>query len=438
MFRPNWVWRSYRKNLKTAKKSVGADLLKILKTQIKSEWDPKRWNKTDGIYEFRNGSIYCLEGCDDVDKLTSVSQDDAHFCEAIPEIEYGAAQEVFKRTTNQIYGDYNPRAKKHWWYRFVEGRPDNEVTYYHSTFRDNPFLPQAQIQAILDYEPTPENIAKGTADKQQWSIYGLGEPCSPPGAIFNKWDVTEDWPDRMKCEKYWFSLDFGYSNPTALMECALFQNRIWVREMIYERELIAGRARDPSIKSIAGMLDEILQEKMKLQKENLPPNTYFNKTDIIWCDQAHPDQIAELKACGYNAIGSPKTKSVTGDNYVQACIKRFLQYFIWIHVNSPNTQEEFENWTRKKDPLTDEFTEEPEDEWNHAIKAMFYGGMQELPLTEREYWHKRQVKFEQKQYSVYDNLYKNKANSRRRRREKQPWEQTFEEALAEETTKGMQ
>ena len=87
------------------------------------------------------------------------------------------------RCTEMAIFDWNPAATEHWVFD-MELEPD--CIFTHTTFRDNPNCPPAVVQTILSYEPTEENIRRGTADEYLWQVYGLGLRSTPVGMMYER------------------------------------------------------------------------------------------------------------------------------------------------------------------------------------------------------------------------------------------------------------
>jgi phage terminase large subunit len=151
-----------------------------------------------------NGSEFAFFGLDYAEKLHGRKQTYTWLNEVM-EIDRKSFDQLEMRTTKQIVIDYNPAYDDHWVFD-LHKRPD--VAVIQSTFKDNPFLEQTIVDKLLSYEPTAENIAKGTADNYMWEVYGLGNKARLQGAIFTNWDKAEI-PQDAKFHGY--GMDFGYS-----------------------------------------------------------------------------------------------------------------------------------------------------------------------------------------------------------------------------------
>jgi len=238
----------------------------------------------------------------------------------------------------------------------VMGRDD--CAHIHSTFRDNPMLPDKARLEILSMEPTPENVARGTADEWGWSVYGLGRRGRREGAIFKAWDITDDWPDRMLCQRWGFGIDYGFSlDPTAVIECALFQDRLYLRQHLYEKELVAqANPLDPTTPSIEGRLRDM----------GIPDHAR------IHAESARPEINRALQKSGFKVIPTRKSP-----DSVIAGIDRLRTYPIMIHRNSQDAQREFESYTWDKNS-TGEYLDRPVDKDNHLVDAARYWALGEL------------------------------------------------------------
>ncbi len=320
-------------------------------------WDASRWNKQDKHYAFENGSHFYFDGTQDINKLHGLTQDYAWLNEVM-EITHDAWTQIEIRTKKAAIMDFNPSISNHWVFTTVLTR-DKGVFYNHSTYRDNPFLAPKQVHAIESLEPTAKNIRQGTANEWKWRVYGLGERAGREGRVYTNYRQTDFFPEPHMCRKHGYALDFGFSgDPAAMVECALFQNELYLRLHFYERGLLITKSISRhSIPSIQGKLEESEIEKHKQ----------------IVADSARPDSIAELAALGYNIFPCRKGPDslLRGINILQGIT-------MVVDRRSQELLEELENYTWKKDRLSDMYLEEPIDEYNHALDAARYWAMLNL------------------------------------------------------------
>jgi len=128
------IWRETKQDVKN---TVLADLRKAIVSF--PEKDTVIFNKTESIYTFPNLSTIEICGGDDTNKVHGFQGDVAHFNEP-----YKMPKEVFDqidmRTSDYIVIDWNPRLN-HWIDEL--SKQDNAIVI-HSTFKDNPFVPEQQ------------------------------------------------------------------------------------------------------------------------------------------------------------------------------------------------------------------------------------------------------------------------------------------------------
>lgn len=361
---PNIINRTFRFDQATCRKGCVKDFIDIMKSQFPGYWDPTRWNKTDGIYTFGNGSIHAFDGCEE-QKLHGVKQHNSHENEVM-EIPYKAHMQISQRTKNAEFMDFNPSLTDHWVFdRIMPGIDTGEVFYLHSTYKDNRFCTPKEISVIESTEPTPENIKLGTANEWHWQVYGLGKRGRRQGGVYSRWRMNENFPDRYACQRWGYGLDFGFSvDPTALIECAMFQDQIYVRELLYEKGYTAIQSEtNPNYESIEGALKEL----------------DIDRTAKIWADNARPESVTELQRVGFNVqeVSGQKKRILPG-------IDRLQRFMINVTFTSPNIRKELENYTWREDVRTGRLMQDPIDNFNHALDAIRYWAMEELDPERRD------------------------------------------------------
>lgn len=237
--------------------------------------------------------------------------------------------------------DYNPKVSDHWIFDKVLKRSD--VAFLKTTMLDNPYIGKWERKKILSYEPTPENIAAGTADDYMWKVYGLGERCAQSGLIF----PYVNWIDMFPAEvdRNWFGLDFGYTvDPTALVRIANNGTNLYLKEELYE-----------PIDS-ADVLYSVIAPAVG--------------QNIIWCDSADPGMIKDLQRKGLRAFSVKKFPGSIQHGI--DVMKRFTMNI----VSSPNFRKEQANYAWRT--IQGIQVNEPIDQHNHLWDASRYGSQMEL------------------------------------------------------------
>jgi phage terminase large subunit len=305
------------------------------------QWDNQRFNRTDLIYSFPESTIE-FYGLDDSQKLHGIETDYFWLNVAI-ETRKDDFDQLEQRCKKKWVLDYNPSTDEHWIYDSVLKRDD--VVFIHSTMLDNRFLDKSIRTKILSYEPTPSNRRTGTADAYKWMVYGLGKRSRREGAIFENWSECKTIPQDYKW-RVW-GLDFGFTNdPTALIEVTFQGGMLWVKEILFE----------------TGLTNADIVAKCGLEKHN----------EII-ADSAEPKSIEEIRRKGYRVRPVDK-----GPDSVRAGIDKLKQYPIKVHEDSLNIIKEFRNYAWKRDYKTNQVTNVPEDDNNHAIDAIRYVAMMKM------------------------------------------------------------
>jgi len=321
------------------KKGAIRDLKTILNT---SEWLQKAvdyYNKTDRILYFKNGSIIEFNSYDDEQDAKNGKRDYSFFNE-VNGISYEIFEAIYVRTKKHTWVDFNPSGE--FWLKDKGFEQRDNVRTFKSTYKHNPFLDPKTIQKIEDYEPTKENIAKGTADEYRWKVYGKGEYAPLEGAILKRWKKGK-FNDELP---YTFGLDWGWTDPFTLTKVAVDKKKkiIYVKQIAYSSGL--------SMTNIKTIIEN-----------------NCTRQDLIICDSSEPLNIAELRMYngGYNAIRAFKRPGIVQERL------RWMQDYLIIVDDSPDIENELNNYI-----WNDKRAEIPIDKFNHSIDGVGYA------FT---YWH---------------------------------------------------
>ena len=316
-------------------------------------WNAGKWNSQEKSFTFHNGSVLEFAGTSDKGKLHGPARDIAWLNEVM-EVPVDSYNQIAARTRDLTIMDWNPSFSHHWVFDQILGQPN--TLYVHSTYKDNPHLTEKQVREIEKWEPNAHNKKHGTADKWQWEVYGLGQRGRQEGLVFPFWEVTDDFPSPMACDRYGFGLDYGFSyDPTALIECALHNGTLYLREWIYETGLIVQRNElSPDMPSIQDRLEEL-----KIPKGDIR----------IHADRARPENNEALRLCGYKILPGEQNPGS-----IMAGINAMKKHPIKVWRGSANLQLELENYIWKRHPSTarnvsTQFKAEPIDDYNHLLDA---------------------------------------------------------------------
>jgi len=366
-----------RDKLTWLKGSVLRDFFSILEDHFRL-FTPDSFNKSESIYTFDNGSIVSFIGLDEAQKVHGRKQDIVWLNEAM-EVDINSFNQLAIRTTKQIILDYNPSSESHWIYDRVCTRDDCD--FFHSTYKDNPFLEREVKEEIERLEPTPENIKNGTADETSWKIYGLGVRASPKGLIFPNFTIVKELPPESERKKQGYGLDFGFTNdPTALIHVVLAHGELYLDELIFKRGLT--NIINPKATHQASIESEI--NSIRISKF-LP----------IYADSAEPKSIQDLKNAGFNIKGADK-----GQDSIINGIDIIKRYKLNVTERSLNLIKELRNYKWQEDKATGTTLNKPIDAFCHGIDSVRYYALMELRQPFFSLVHMQSLG-----WSVYDDPY---------------------------------
>jgi len=169
-------------------------------------------------------------------------------CNHIP---YDIIQQLVIRTRIMSFFDFNP-TKKFWIDEYV-----NDSNIIHTTFKDNPFLSDAQIENFEKIKERAERLTASAYDKYLYSVYYLGEYGDLSGNVFSQIEEINDEQYLANVgNKKLYCLDFGFSqDPIALVELTFNGSKYVAKELLYKNglndfklaEIIVSHAKDDEI-----------------------------------------------------------------------------------------------------------------------------------------------------------------------------------------------
>jgi len=326
-----------RKDSQRARDTVWADLMNALK--FYGFYKKENQRGAPMSYQLKDALFNC-RGLLDFEKVVGAETDIAWLNEA-NQCSKDAFDELEQRNLGFMILDYNPNfSDRHWIPESLMKRPD--VAFIHSTMLDNPFLPKKIIDKIRSYEPTDENIARGTANAFKWSVYGLGLKGRREGLVFPDFKIIPEVPAKAKFMAH--GLDWGYTNdPTAHVSVWDTGTAYVIKENFYAK----------------GMRNSQIYNTVAKDED-------LSIYDKCVADCAEPKSIDEIHDMGMNIHPCKK-----GADSILYGIDKMLEKQILIVAGSVNVIEEFENygWAKDKNGIA---MNKPVDEYNHAIDAARY------------------------------------------------------------------
>jgi phage terminase large subunit len=299
-------------------------------------YDRDKFHKTDHVYTFKPDTFIEFFSVENSEKLRGPSRHDLFINEANL-LTYDEFLQLEMRSSGQIIIDYNPVDEFHWIYDRLLTRDD--CKFIKSCYLDNyDFLSSYQIKT---FERLKDE------DPDYWKIFGMGEVAKTKNIIYDNWTVQN-----FKTLDSWdtiYGLDFGYTNPTALIEISNVDGVIYLKQLLYETHL--------NNSQLIEKLNEIIP----------------NKFAYIYADTAEPDRIDEIYKAGFN-IQKANKNVISGIDFCR-------RYRKVIHYDSVDLQKEFKYYKLKEDK-EGKILEDPVKFNNHGMDAFRYG----LYTHGSQYW----------------------------------------------------
>lgn len=309
------------------KRGARRDFLEIVETA--GVYSDARFNMTDQIYTYPNGSYVEFFGAEDMGKVRGPGRDILYVNEANL-LSFPVYKQLALRTKEIIIIDFNPVDEMSWVYDVADA-PGNLLI--HSTYLNNPFLPKEQVQEIEGLREIDQNM---------WKVFGLGLRGQSSELIYTHWRICDSLPGK---GEVFYGMDFGFNNPSAIVKIELYEGMAYVEEVLYQTRLTT---------------NDLIDEMMILG---------IHRADEIYADSAEPKTIEEIARAGYNVKEADKS-----EGSVMQGIRKVKSLPLRVTSRSTNIIKEFKGykWKTDKDGLL-VTPEKPCKFMDHAMDAMRYG-----------------------------------------------------------------
>src|SRR3990167_5351273 len=303
-------------------------------------FEDARWNKTDYVYTFPNGSQLEFFSADQPGKVRGQRRQRLFLNEA-NNISFETFEQLEVRTEQYVFMDFNPVAE-FWFYTDVLNRR-NDVDFLTLTYKDN--------------EALSEEIIKSIESRRErgnwWRIYGEGLLGEAEARIYKGWQIIDETPHEARLERHW--IDFGYSvDPTAIGSVYYYNGGYILDEVAYQKEL--------SNKQIADIL-------------------HNQKKALAIADSAEPKSIDEIKSFGINIVPSEK-----GPDSVNHGIQLVQEQQISVTKQSINIIKEYRNYMWETD-RNGKVLPVPQGIWDHHMAGIRYAISSLVPLKRKEEYY---------------------------------------------------
>lgn len=266
------------KELTRIKDTIYMDIEDLIEPVLLRNNPNVKWEVSKNRYVFKNGSRIKFVGAKDTERIKGIKSDIMWIDEA-NSLSRSVFNQITLRNSKCIILSYNPSGDLRW-INDIKNRKKDVTFTMNSTYKDNPFLPQEQIDDIEFLQHT---------DPAEYQIYALGIPAPDRTSVYTKWTEV-DSIDKNKFIGYIYGLDLG--NTTALV-------RVWYtldkKEILLE-ELIYGRDSNGSSYSTSSLIQKMLQLNVE---KNLPL-----VSDIM------PMVTQDILKAGFNLYNATKYNNV--------------------------------------------------------------------------------------------------------------------------------
>ncbi|MGH0775282.1 PBSX family phage terminase large subunit [Bacillus mobilis] len=333
-----------RQTFASIRDSVYAEFLTVLEEMKLLQF--VNVSKTSLTITFPNGSSIVYKGCDDEQKLLSISGIDACWIEEASQISFEIWTQLLLRLRGgdkkkKFYLSFNPTSAASWLKREFFDNPMEDSFVCKTTYKDNRFLDAEYIASLEDMK---------VRNPQKYEIYGLGNWGLMGKRVFDNWKVEEfDKHNLVRSNpklKSAFGMDWGYVADPSTLICSLvdIENRkLYVFDEMYEK----------------GLLNNQIADKIR--------DMGYAK-ELIIADSAEQKSIAEIRQYGITRV-KPARK---GAGSVMNGIQYAQQFDIVVHPSCVHTVDELSNYSYIKDSATGLYLNKVEDRNNHLLDALRY------------------------------------------------------------------
>lgn len=293
-----------------------------------------------------NGTTFKCGGLDNPERIKGYSEISDCLLEEATEFTLedfelidGTVRSVKYKLPLQIYLCFNPIAKTNWVFKrwgFDTGIVPHNTFILKTTYLDNPYLSQdyiARMEKMKETNPT------------RYKIEAEGLFVSLDRLIFQNYKVEEFDYTQIQGQLL-IGMDFGFiADPSVIVASLLDEDNGTIH--IFKEWGGQGKTNQELIEVIKAL--------------------GFSKSVII-ADSSEQKSIEEIKRGGIIKI-KPATK---GPDSVRHGLQKLMNYKIIVHPSCQGVITEFENYAWKKDRQTGEYTNEPQDQFNHYCDALRY------------------------------------------------------------------
>lgn len=263
-------------------------------------------------------------------------------------------EEVIRPTLTDFRGEAlfisTPKGFNHFYDLYNLQNKDSDYCSFHFTSYDNPHLPVEELDK-----------AKKEMTEDRFAQEYMADFRKTEGLVYKEFNRDKHlFKDKNRNHiKRFGTIDFGYTNPTALLEIYKdYDNSYWVMSEWYKR----------------GKTDSEIADVVKAYG-----------FDEVYPDPESPSAIAEITKRGVYVKEVVKNKDSikNGINKIRSLL---LQNKLHIHESCVNLIQEFETYSYPDKKSNSNEYENPIKENDHALDSLRYGLFMDDPVNLREEW----------------------------------------------------
>jgi phage terminase large subunit len=203
----------------------------------------------------------------------------------------------------------------------------NQRLVLKTTYKDNRYLDEEYTKVLMDLKHQNQNL---------YRISTLGVWGGNRGIIYTNYTMISVLK---QSNEVIYGVDFGFNNPTAVLEIRIVDKEYYIKQLIYETGLTN---------------TDLIKQMISLG---------MDKSSRMYCDCAEPARIEELKRNGFNAWEADKDVN-KGIDFVKS-------QKLYIDENSVDLIKELKTYSWQENKAGD-IIDKPSKEWDHSMDALRY------------------------------------------------------------------
>lgn len=222
-----------------------------------------------------------------------------------------------------------------------------------ANWQDNPWFSETELVADKDYD--------FKRDRDMYAhVWGGEYEKNSQARVFKNWKVEYFDPPPSNTILYG-GADWGFSqDPTVGLICFIVGRTLYFWREVWEIGCDIDRT-----PALFDRLDPTWTPARRKQEPNW--RSLGQRTPFI-ADSARPETISYMQKHGYTQMQS----AIKGPGSIEEGVEFLKAHDIIIHPDCVHTAQEFEHYSFKIDPHTDEITNALEDKKNHTIDSARY------------------------------------------------------------------